>query len=209
MWYGPTGIPQKALFPLWGECSWNAYGTFYYMSGMIGYLLLGLYFRRFLPDLSWKKTLGAALPLWMGGFAITFGGFLRRVLATGSFPLSEGLGTAVAWETTWNFDTFGVAIMTIGTVLLFRKITASGAFYQRVLLPVSKASYGMYLCHMVFLSAISGWFRGWLGLGLDGRLGIWTTPVQILATGICSFLCVALFSVLVARIPKAGKYIMG
>ena len=38
--YGPTGIPRQALFPLWGEASWNGYGMFYYMSGFIGYLLL-------------------------------------------------------------------------------------------------------------------------------------------------------------------------
>jgi surface polysaccharide O-acyltransferase-like enzyme len=43
--YGPTGIPRQALFPLWGEASWNGYGLFYYISGFIGYLLLGLYFR--------------------------------------------------------------------------------------------------------------------------------------------------------------------
>ena len=45
--YGPFGIPNLAKYPLWGEASWNNYGTFYYMSGFIGYLLLGLYFRKF------------------------------------------------------------------------------------------------------------------------------------------------------------------
>ena len=40
--YGPSGLPRQALFPLWGEASWNAYGVFYYFSGFIGYLLLGI-----------------------------------------------------------------------------------------------------------------------------------------------------------------------
>ena len=40
--YGPSGLPRQALFPLWGEASWNTYGVFYYMSGFIGYLLMGL-----------------------------------------------------------------------------------------------------------------------------------------------------------------------
>ena len=35
--YGPTGIPRQALFPLWGEASWNGYGLFYYVSGFIGF----------------------------------------------------------------------------------------------------------------------------------------------------------------------------
>ena len=51
--YGPSGLPRQSLWPLWGEASWNAYGVFYYFSGMIGYLLLGLYFRKFAPALSW------------------------------------------------------------------------------------------------------------------------------------------------------------
>ena len=73
--YGPTGIPRQALYPLWGEASWNGYGLFYYLSGFIGYLLLGLYFRRFVGELSWKKTIAVALPCWLSGFAIAFGGF--------------------------------------------------------------------------------------------------------------------------------------
>ena len=53
--YGPSGIPNLAKYPLWGEASWNSYGTFYYISGFIGYLLLGLYFRKFVKQLSWEK----------------------------------------------------------------------------------------------------------------------------------------------------------
>ena len=55
--YGPSGIPNPAKYPLWGEASWNTYGVFYYLSGFVGYLLLGLYFRKFVGKLSWGKTL--------------------------------------------------------------------------------------------------------------------------------------------------------
>ena len=27
--YGATDLPRQAIFPLWGEASWNSYGTFY------------------------------------------------------------------------------------------------------------------------------------------------------------------------------------
>lgn len=208
--YGPTGIPRQALFPLWGEASWNGYGMFYYISGFIGYLLMGLYFRRFVGELSWKKTLAIALPCWLGGFAISFGGFLRRVSETseGIFPTGGGISTAVYWETTWCNDTIGVALMTIGMILIFRKITSEGRFYSKVLLPVSKASYGMYLSHLLVLVPLAGYIRGWLGSGIDGMLGFWTTPVEIVLSAVSAFVCVAIISVILRKIPKIGKYIM-
>lgn len=211
MTYGPTGIPRQALFPLWGEASWNGYGLFYYVSGFIGYLLLGLYFRRFVGELSWKKTMMTAIPCWGAGFAITFGGFLRRVYETcgGSFPAEGIVNDAVYWETTWCNDTLGVALMTIAWILMFRKITSAGTVYEKVLLPVSKASYGMYLSHLLILVPISGAIRGWLGSADAGLLGFWTTPVEILLSAVLAFVCTALLSVMVQRIPKLGKYIIG
>ena len=209
--YGPTGIPNRALYPLWGEASWNTYGLFYYLSGFIGYLLLGLYLRRFVGNLSWGKTLAVALPAWLVGFAICFGGFIVMVMndAAGQFPIEGPTGLAAAWETTWINDTAGVFLMTIGWILVFRKINAGGWFYRTVLLPISKASYGMYLCHMIALAFFSGWLRESLGTGVDGQLGIWTTPVQILLTALLTFATVALFCVAVQRIPKLGKWVVG
>jgi len=209
--YGPTGIPNRALYPLWGEASWNTYGLFYYLSGFIGYLLLGLYLRRFVGNLSWGKTLAVALPAWLVGFAICFGGFIVMVMndAAGQFPIEGPTGLAAAWETTWINDTAGVFLMTIGWILVFRKINAGGWFYRNVLLPISKASYGMYLCHMIALAFFSGWLRESLGTGVDGQLGIWTTPVQILLTALITFATVALFCVAVQRIPKLGKWVVG
>lgn len=209
--YGPAGIPNRALYPLWGEASWNTYGLFYYLSGFIGYLLLGLYLRRFVGNLSWGKTLAVALPAWLVGFAICFGGFIVMVMndAAGQFPIEGPTGLAAAWETTWINDTAGVFLMTIGWILVFRKINAGGWFYRNVLLPISKASYGMYLCHMIALAFFSGWLRESLGTGVNGQLGIWTTPVQILLTALLTFATVALFCVAVQRIPKLGKWVVG
>ena len=209
--YGPTGIPRPALYPLWGEASWNAYGLFYYMSGFIGYLLLGLYFRKFVGELSWKKTLAISLPCWLAGFAITFVGFLKRVYETcgGTFPAEGIINDAVYWETTWCNDTIGVVLMTVAWILLFKKVRNSGCFYDKVLLPVSKASYGMYLAHLLILVPISGAVRGWLGSGNDGLLGFWTTPVEIMLAAIAAFVAVAVVSVIIQKIPKLGKYLIG
>lgn len=87
----------------------------------------------------------------------------------------------------------------IAWILLFRKIKARNPFYRKVLVPVSDAGYGMYLCHLLLLGGVSAWIRG---IALP-------TPVQILATTVISFAGVALFSVLVCRIPKVGRLIIG
>lgn len=209
--YGPSGLPRQTLYPLWGETSWNSYGIFYYISGFIGYLFLGLYLRKFVGELSWGKTLAIAIPSYLAGFVVVFGGFLRRVYesAEGVFPVGGLVEKAVWWETTWCNDTIGVALMTLAWILLFRKITADGAFYKKVLLPVSKASYGMYLCHLLILVPICGWFRGWLGSGAEGILGFWTTPVEIVASAVCGFVLTAIASIILQKIPKIGKYIIG
>lgn len=209
--YGPSGIPNAAKYPLWGEASWNTYGVFYYLSGFIGYMLLGLYFRKFVGELSWKKNLAITLPVFFGGFAICSLGFLSRVWADchGIFPVEGPVVLAALWEGPWLNDTFGVALMTIGWILVLRKIKGEGSFYKKVLLPVSKASYGMYLCHMLLLGMASSWLRSGLGLGADGALGIWTTPVQVIGTALLSYVGVALFCVLVQRIPKVGKWVIG
>ena len=209
--YGVSGLPRQALTPLWGEASWNTYGTFYYLSGFIGYLLLGLYLRRFVGELSWKKTLAIAIPSYLAGFAMTFGGFLWRVFEScgGEFPATGLVEKAVWWETTWCNDTIGVVLMTVAWLLVFKKIKCSGDFYHKVLLPVSKASYGIYLLHLLVLVPISGAVREWLGSGAEGLLGVWTTPVEIVVSAVLGFLASAIIAVVLQKLPKVGKYIVG
>ena len=92
---------------------------------------------------------------------------------------------------------------------MFRKIKGEGCFYSKILLPVSKASYGMYLCHLLILVPVAGAVREWLGSASEGVLGFWTTPVEILLSASAAFLCTAIVSVLVQKIPKLGKAVMG
>jgi len=204
------GLPAQALFPLWGEASWNAYGTFYYVSGFIGYLLVGLYLKKFLVRSRWIRWTGWSL--FLMGFVAIVRGLLNRFSATGEvFPLTGDLAVAVAWETPITFCSLPVVLTSVGLVLVFMQGRQNGEspFYRHIILPLSQAGYGMYLIHMLVLAQFSALYRNWLGLGAEGLLGYWTTPVQILATALSSFVVVGLLAVVIQRLPKVGKYLMG
>ena len=145
------------------------------------------------------------------GFAICSIGFLYNVCADakGQFPVSGSISIASYWEGPWLNDTIGVVLMAIGWILLFRRFNGTGRFYTRILLPISEASYGMYLCHLLLLVSVSSWVRASLGTGTDEMLGMWTTPVAMLLPAIISFVALSVFCVFVRRIPKIGKWIMG
>ena len=61
----------------------------------------------------------------------------------------------------------------------------------------------------MILVPVCGFFRNLLGSGLDGVLGVWTTPVEILASALAGFTITAILSVLIRRITKVGNMIMG
>ena len=65
-----------------------------------------------------------------------------------------------------------------------------------------------YLMHLLILVPVCGWFRECLGSGVEGVLGFWTTPVEILGAAIVAFIVTAVVSVLIRKIPVIGKYIV-
>ena len=52
---------------LYGICDWNEFGTFHYVSGFAGYLVLAHYLVKFPPAWSWRRTLGVSIPLFAVG----------------------------------------------------------------------------------------------------------------------------------------------
>ena len=95
--------------------------------------------------------------------------------------------------------------MAVAWILLFKKIKAEGRFYEKVLLPVSNASYDVYLMHLLILVPVCGFFRDWLGSAADGVLGFWTTPVQIVASAVVAFVATSILGVVLRRILAALK----
>lgn len=52
-----------------GVCDWNPYGTFYYVSGFAGYLVLAYYLVKYPPAWSWRRTLALGIPMFAAGYA--------------------------------------------------------------------------------------------------------------------------------------------
>jgi surface polysaccharide O-acyltransferase-like enzyme len=173
-----------------GECYWNQTPLLYYFSGFLGYLILGAYIKKFMSEKkSWHLPVG--LLLIVVGYIITAGGFISLLkTATDVSKL----------ELTWQFETINVAMMGIGTFLIFKNISFSNpsSLAVRGITVISKISYGIYLVHIMVLN----FFYSLYDLVIDSiQLKI---PVIAISTFVVSYLIIKLLSLL----PKS-KYIIG
>lgn len=171
-----------------GECWWNPYPTFYYVSGAFGLVLLAHYIRTYV-DWSVKKTLAVAIPCLVLGYAFCVGWFYSQ----------SGVAEEVrVLELSWQPSSFAPAIMSFGAFLLIRLIRVSTGVVYGVVRHISTMSYGMYLMHMMMLPAVFSMYSGM------------SMPVYcvILATALTTYIvCYAITSV-ISRLPF-GKYIVG
>lgn len=187
---------------VWGEAFWNEFGTFYYVSGLMGYVVLGHYFKKHVPTMSWRRTLSVAIPLWLVGYAITAGWFWATMPKL--FPVRDDIMLAVFMETSWCFSTFGVALTTIACFLVARKLTANGTVYRRLIVPLSRLSFGMYLLHIFVLTIVFSFMTEWFG-----HINPWAgTPLIIVLTATCTFVLSALATKLLSLLP-GSRYIVG
>ena len=197
LWGALYGDPSFGAVPyLYGECPWNMFGTFQYVSGFVGYLLLGFWFRKFAAAWSWRKSLASALPLGCVGVALVGGLFFFRI--PNAFPYSAPYARAVDLEMSIEYCSLGVALCVLASFIVFRKFSSDGWLYAHVVRPLSEASYGTYLVHMLVLAEVIA--------RLQGKL---PTPLAILASAALSFVTASLFSVAVRKIPVVGKWICG
>jgi len=193
------GAPAFGAIPyLYGECAWNPFGTFHYVSGFFGYMLLGFYFRKFVPELSWKKTLVVGIPMLLVGYTVTALGFGLRIPGGGTYPATASYAAVVDLEMSWMYCSCGVGLMVAGIFLLIRKVTFSGSFYEKVICPLSEASYGTYLMHMLILVILAEHLKGVL-----------PTPVAIVLIAVGSFSVSSIVSILLRKIPIIGRCFAG
>lgn len=196
LWGCLFGEPPFGAVPyLWGECPWNAFGAFHYVSGFIGYMLLGLWFRKSALRLDCRRALGVAVPVWLVGAAVMG---LPLFFFVRAFPFSAPYSTAVVMETSIEYCSIGVVLTTFAAFLFFRTFEFGGWFHRKVVQPISEASFGMYLLHMFILMPMSELLRPHL-----------PTPLAILATASATFACSALAALILHRIPVLGRLLCG
>lgn len=174
--------PLTPLGQLFGECDWNAFGTFYYFAGFNGYLLLGSVLREKSESASapLTKTLAWSVPAILVGLAITFIGFLW-VRATGAVDkpdvfnalagknglcalLCSSVQNASAGtighfqsgpmvELFWQYCSLAVALTAAGTFALVSRLRIPEGKFADFLATLSKFGFGFYLVHYLFIGA--------------------------------------------------------
>lgn len=131
-----------------GECSWNEFGTFYYVSGFLGYVILGFYLHKFqVPTTIFKQRIFGIL-LYIIGSAIT-------VMITFQTPVliesNHGIVTAETYyflENAWGFNSFNTVIQSLGIYLILRTLNYRT---PKWIVTFSIASFGIYLVHFMFI----------------------------------------------------------
>ncbi len=174
--YGSMGI--------FGECSWNLFTTFHYVSGFLGYALLAHYLVRFPLLWSFRRVLLVGSLVWLLGFLITLYGFHYT---RDNFPEDFNM-----LEIIWSFTSLNVVMMTVPFFVIFQKIN----FHQRGWVSrLSDSCYGIFLVHFVVVYAVYEFV-------FQRFVFISSTPfVQILLITIISFTLSALFVRFLRLIP--------
>ena len=119
---------------IWGACSWNAFGTFYYTSGFLGYMILASYLMRRPIRCSAAKLYGITIPMFIIGFAITYLSFIS-------------LRPSANWdliELAWYFCSINVFMMTLPIFLWVERAKIKSRPW---LTSLAIMSFGVYLCH--------------------------------------------------------------
>lgn len=124
---------------LYGECDWNVYGTFYYVSGFAGYLILAYYLKRYPLEWSWRKIAAICIPMFIAGYAITSVGY---IVTNEHFP-----GNYAYLEIVWYFTGINVFMMTFPLFVTIQKVDTKP---RKWLSQMARLTFGVYLCHFTF-----------------------------------------------------------
>lgn len=124
---------------LLGECDWNVYGTFYYVSGFAGYLVLAYYLKKYPLQWSWGKMAAICLPMFIAGYAVTSVGY---IITNSYFP-----GNYAYLEILWYFAGINVFMMTFPVFVVIQKLNIKQSPW---LSQAAKLTFGIYLCHFTF-----------------------------------------------------------
>jgi Uncharacterized protein conserved in bacteria len=168
-----------------GVCDWNAYGTFYYISGFIGYLVLAQYLVKYPLSWSLKKRFAVGVPIFLVGYAITFFGFITM---QEYFP-----GNYAYLEIVWLFAGINVFMLTLPVFIIFQKINFKPS---PIVSKIAKATFGIYLCHFVFVQMMYDFYSNLFNNSVPAI-------IKIICIGVSSFI----ISYIIVKILLSIKYI--
>ena len=175
------------VFPQpFGEASWNDFGTFYYFSGYIGYLVLGHFLNKYsLP----KRNISiiAGIILFIAVYLLTFGGQQYIYTHKGGFSYQI-----------WGFTTINVALMVVAILLIFKDIQIKNQLLRKIIIELSEMSFGIFLVHYFIVYQINAFI---LPMGISPGVII---PLNTIVTFVVSYLLVKLISYILMK-----KYIIG
>lgn len=123
-----------------GGCDWNAFSTFYYVSGFIGYIVLAYYLKRYPLRWSAAKAAVALMPMFVVGYAITAGGY---IWLQGRYP-----GDYAYLEIVWYFTGVNVFMMTLPIFIAIQRWAPAGSVWLN---RMASLTFGIYLCHFIFV----------------------------------------------------------
>lgn len=178
--YNGTG----ANMGMWGVCDWNTYGSLYYFSGFMGYLILGHYLVKYPLNWSMSKCVKVGLPLFLLGFTITYIGF---VMTQRYFPENFAY-----LEIIWSFTNLNVVMMTVPVFLFAQAINRQPSTQVKL---ISSLTFGIFLAHFFFVQ-----------VAYDMLYPTFNLPsiVMILLVAILSF-SISLFVVWILSLNKLTK----
>ncbi len=171
---------------IFGECWWNPFPLFYYVSGYVGYVVMAHYIRKYL-DWSMKKTLYIALPCFLAGYLFCVWSFYAR-----SFTVETVQQLELSWQTT----SIAPVLMSFGAFMLIKKINHTGKAYK-IVCDISAMSYGMYLMHMLILPYVFGLCYSFM-----------SPPVTILVTTLLTYITCYIITKIISCL-KFGRYMVG
>lgn len=190
-----TFMPWIHLFcskDIWGECFWNQFHMLWYVSGYLGYLVLAHYIHYHI-DWDSARRLKVGIPCLLVGAAFTGWSFWMKGVPGVELPTPE-----LEWG--WSYCVPNGVLATFGAFLCFSAIRGKA---PRLIVSLSKMSYGMYLMHLLILTPISIWLVN--GNPAEPLLPVWIAiPLIALLTFVCSAVTTKLLSLL-----PGSKYIVG
>ena len=131
---------------LFGECSWNEFGLFYYFAGFSGYMLLGYHLVKYPLQMSKVSKYALAAIAFAIGYAVTLIGFKNATAV-------EGQSEAMV-ELFFTFCSPNVALMTFAIFLICKDMRFENKRVNRFISQFSICTFGIWMCHYFFVGPV-------------------------------------------------------